>query len=205
MWPTSAPLRGQLSASPSFQNHWPRWRHAVFGCIGRTSARYFLSTQSSIANLTSKGFPNSLRTAAHTSPAVAPLDTHSPGSHSAPPAPIIPAAPPPASYLQAFSCPIYGQPMRRLHTIQAFDRVSTSQPTSSGHCPPDVVHSDSLFSPFPLSISDAVHLRSIPGSVFPQAQSPMKSSSPYLSKIDSSDLFSCIISYIGIDSRNFLG
>ena len=47
--------------------------------------------------------------------------------------------------------------------------------------------------------------RSIPGFVYPQVKCPMKSSSPYPSKIDSSDLFSCIISYIRIDSRDCLG
>ena len=59
------------------------------------------------------------------------------------------------------------------------------------------------FSPSPSL--DAVHLRSIPGSVYPQENSPMKSSSTRPSKIDSSDLFSCIISYIRMDSRECLG
>jgi hypothetical protein len=62
--------------------------------------------------------------------------------------------PSPASPLQAFSCPICGLPMRRLHTIQ---------PT--GRCPPlwPLV-------PLPPLHRDAVHLRSFPGSVYPQAQ-----------------------------------
>jgi hypothetical protein len=46
--------------------------------------------------------------------------------------------------------------------------------------------------------------RSIPSSVFPQAKSPMKSLSQYPSKIDSSNLSSCIISLSGLTQGTIL-